>query len=168
MSELSSYRNSLNISQNVAAKTLGVSLRTYQRYEASAKLSGNKLDSIKDKKVAVELGSAGEAAAEGVSNLNKVTSQEAALLEVKAGTSDCAIIDVTMANAVVGKGDFTDLATVSADNIVFEKEDFGVGVRKNSNLTAKLDAFFKDSYKSGLLTTLSNKYNVAINDATLK
>lgn len=47
MSELSSYRNSLNISQNVAAKTLGVSLRTYQRYEASAKLSGNKLDSIK-------------------------------------------------------------------------------------------------------------------------
>lgn len=125
-------------------------------------------DSIKDKKVAVELGSAGEAAAEGVSNLNKVTSQEAALLEVKAGTSDCAIIDVTMANAVVGKGDFTDLATVSADNIVFEKEDFGVGVRKNSNLTDKLDAFFKDSYKSGLLTTLSNKYNVAINDATLK
>jgi len=125
-------------------------------------------DSIKDKKVAVELGSAGESAAEGVSNLNKVASQEAALLEVKAGTSDCAIIDVTMANAVVGKGDFADLTTVSADKIVFEKEDFGVGVRKNSNLTAKLDAFFKDSYKSGLLTTLSNKYNVAINDATLK
>ena len=125
-------------------------------------------DSIKDKKVAVELGSAGEMAAEGVTNLNKVSSQEAALLEVKAGTSDCAIIDVTMANSVVGKGDFTDLATVSADAIAFDKEDFGVGARKNSDLTEKLNVFFKDSYKSGLLTTLSTKYNVALNDATLK
>ena len=125
-------------------------------------------DSIKDKKVAVELGSAGEDAAAGVTNLNKVASQEAALLEVKAGTSDCAIIDVTMANSVVGKGDFTDLSTISADLIAFEKEDFGVGARKGSDLTEKLNTFFKDSYKSGLLTTLSTKYNVALNDETLK
>lgn len=125
-------------------------------------------DSIKDKKVAVEAGSAGELAAEGVTNLNKVTSQEAALLEVKAGTSDCAIIDVTMANSVVGKGDFTDLSTISADLIAFDKEDFGVGARKGSDLTEKLNVFFKDSYKSGLLTELSVKYNVAINEATLK
>ena len=125
-------------------------------------------DSIKDKKVAVELGSAGEDAAAGATNINKVASQEAALLEVKAGTSDCAIIDVTMANSVVGKGDFTDLSTVNADLIAFEKEDFGVGVRKGSDLTEKLNTFFKDSYKSGLLTSLSTKYNVALNDATLK
>ena len=125
-------------------------------------------DSIKNKKVAVELGSAGETAAKGISNVSKVTSQEAALLEVKAGTSDCAIIDVTMANAVVGKGDFQDLATVSADLIAFDKEDFGVGARKGSDLTDKLNVFFKDSYKSGLLTQLSTKYNVALNDATLK
>ncbi len=125
-------------------------------------------DSIKDKKVAVEAGSAGELAAEGVANLNKVTSQEAALLEVKAGTSDCAIIDVTMANSVVGKGDFTDLSTISADLIAFDKEDFGVGLRKGSDLTDKLNVFFKDSYKSGLLNELSVKYNVAINEATLK
>ena len=47
MSELCSFRNSLNISQVVAANTLGVSLRTYQRYEKSTKLSENKLESIK-------------------------------------------------------------------------------------------------------------------------
>ena len=125
-------------------------------------------DNIKDKKVAVESGSAGESAAEGCTNISKVTSQEAALLEVKSGTSDCAIIDVTMANSVVGKGDFTELATVDANKIAFEKEDFGVGLRKNSDFTEKLNKFFKDSYKSGLLTELSNKYNVALNDATLK
>ena len=47
MSELCSFRNSLNISQSTAANVLGISLRTYQRYEASTKLSDNKLDSIK-------------------------------------------------------------------------------------------------------------------------
>lgn len=142
-------------------------------YQCVVTKSGNtdsytNAESIKDKKVAVEQGSAGESAAEGVTTVNKVTSQEAALLEVKAGTSDCAIIDVTMANSVVGKGDFTDLVTISADKIAFEKEDFGVGARKGSDLTEKLNVFFKDSYKSGLLTTLSTKYNVALNDATLK
>ena len=73
-----------------------------------------------------------------------------------------------MANSVVGKGDFTELATVEANKIAFDKEDFGVGLRKNSDFTEKLNKFFKDSYKSGLLTELSNKYNVALNDATLK
>ncbi len=47
MSELSSYRNSLNISQSVAAEVLGVSLRTYQRYEKSTNLSDNRLKNIK-------------------------------------------------------------------------------------------------------------------------
>lgn len=141
--------------QCVVAKTINLSNYTSADY-------------IKDKKVAVESGSAGESAAEGVANLSKVSSQEAALIEVKAGTSDCAIIDVTMANAVVGKGDFADLSTVSKDLIVFEKEDFGVGLRKGSDLTNKLNAFLKESYKSGLLTILSTKYNVAISDDTLK
>ena len=125
-------------------------------------------DVLKDKKVAVELGSAGEDAASDVTNVNKVSSQEAALLEVKAGTSDCAIIDVTMANSVVGKGDFADLSTVDASLIAFDKEDFGVGLRKGSNLTSNLNQFFKDSYQSGLLDDLSKKYNVALNTETLK
>ena len=47
MFELFSFRNSLNITQSQAAEILGVSLRTYQRYEKSTKLSSNKLESIK-------------------------------------------------------------------------------------------------------------------------
>ena len=125
-------------------------------------------DYIKNLKVAVEEGSAGASAAEGIKTVNQVTSQEGALVEVKAGTSDCAIIDVTMANTVVGKGDFQDLVTIPADKIAFDKEDFGVGARKGSDLTEKLNQFFKDSYKSGLLSSLSTKYNVTLNDTTLK
>ena len=47
MSELCSFRKSLSISQTLAAESLGVSLRTYQRYEKSTKLCDNKLESIK-------------------------------------------------------------------------------------------------------------------------
>ena len=47
MSELFSFRNSLNVTQSQAAEILGISLRTYQRYEKSTKLSDNKLESIK-------------------------------------------------------------------------------------------------------------------------
>lgn len=46
MSILSSFRKSLNISQSQAANVLGVSLRTYQRYEKDEALSDNKLKSI--------------------------------------------------------------------------------------------------------------------------
>lgn len=125
-------------------------------------------DSLNGKAIAVELGSAGEMAVADYAGISKDTSQEAALLEVKAGTSDCAVIDVTMANSVVGKGDFADLAIVSAELIAFDKEDFGVGARKGSDMTKKLNTFFKNSYQSGLLGRLSEKYNVALNEATLK
>lgn len=123
---------------------------------------------LKDKRIAVESGSAGEEAATDYKNLNRVKSQLDALLEVNAGTSDCAVIDITMANSVVGKNDFKDLAVVEATKIAFGKENFGVGARKGSNLTSKLNDFFKTSYTSGLLTTLSEKYQVAIDKESFK
>ena len=123
---------------------------------------------LADKNIAVESGSAGESAASDFTNLNKVKSQLDALLEVNAGTSDCAVIDITMANSVVGKNDFKDLAVVDANKIAFDKENFGVGARKGSNLTTKLNDFFKTSYTSGLLTSLSNKYQVAIDEESFK
>ena len=125
-------------------------------------------DSLKTLKVAVEAGSAGEKVVADLVTPNAVKSQEAALLEVKAGTSDCAVVDVTMANAIVGKGEFTGLATVASDKISFDKEDFGVGLRKNSDLTPKLDSFFKDKYKDGTLTRLGEKYGIAVNEEAFK
>ena len=47
MSTLCAYRKSLNVSQTQAANVLGVSLRTYQRYEKSSNLSDSKLNAIK-------------------------------------------------------------------------------------------------------------------------
>ena len=69
-------------------------------------------DGVKDATIAVENGSAGAAVAENDikgTKLNKVTAMVDALNEVLAGTSDVAIIDITMAQSVVGKGAYADL-----------------------------------------------------------
>ena len=47
MNQLSLLRNKLGISQTQAAETLGVSLRTYQRYEKKDEISEAKLNTFK-------------------------------------------------------------------------------------------------------------------------
>lgn len=120
-------------------------------------------DAIKTAKVAVESGSAGAAVAEdeGFTNVTAPGNQRQALLEVLAGTSEVAIIDLTMAQSVVGVGEFADLKVVS--NVSYGDEIFAVGLRKGSNLKAKLDAFLKAKYADGTMTALALKYNVGLN-----
>ncbi|MBR2377726.1 MAG: transporter substrate-binding domain-containing protein [Clostridia bacterium] len=126
-------------------------------------------DNIKNMSIAVEKGSAGNNVAADdikVTNINAVASQLAALLEVKAGTSDGALIDLTMAESVVGKDDFASL--VIADGISYGAEVFSVGLRKNSDLTEKLNAFLKAKYADGTMTELLKKYQVSLNVDALK
>ncbi len=61
-------------------------------------------EKMKDLKFAAEAGSAGAQAAKdnGFANLVEVTAQTDALLEVQSGSCDACIIDLTMANAMVG------------------------------------------------------------------
>lgn len=61
--------------------------------------------SMKDLTFAVESGSAGAGAAEenGFDNVVEASTQTDALLEVQSGSSDACIIDLTMANAMLGK-----------------------------------------------------------------
>ena len=64
-----------------------------------------KTDANADMIYAVETGSAGEAAArEKGWEINSVAAQADALMEVEAGTSDAAIIDLLMAGAMIGEG----------------------------------------------------------------
>ena len=125
-------------------------------------------DDVKNLTVAVEKGSAGNTVAAddiGVVTLNEVSSQMAALLEVVAGTSQAAIIDLTMAESVVGKNNFADLKI--AEGISYGDEVFAVGLRKGSNLTEKLNKFLKDKYADGTMTALLEKYQVSLNTAAL-
>ena len=126
-------------------------------------------DGVKNAKIAVENGSAGATVAEETikgTNINKVTAMVDALNEVKAGTSEVAIIDITMAQSIIGKGTYEDLEIL--DGARYGDEIFAVGLRKGSDLKAKLDEFLKAKYADGTLTALAEKYGVGLNIDALK
>lgn len=124
-------------------------------------------DQIKNAEIAVEQGSAGATVAEeiGATKLNQLTAQVDALNDVKSGESEVAIIDITMAQSVVGKGEYADLKIV--EGVSYGDEIFAVGLRKESDLKAKLDAFLKAKYADGTLTALAEKYEVGLNTDAL-
>ncbi len=124
-------------------------------------------DQIKSAKIAVEDGSAGADVASEIqaTSVTPVTAQVDALNEVKAGTSDVAIIDMTMAQSVVGKNEYSTLKIVSG--VSYNDEIFAVGLRKGSDLKAKLDQFLKAKYADGTMATLAEKYRVVLNTDAL-
>lgn len=128
----------------------------------------NSTDDLKGKQVAVERGSAGDSAVSGILTPNKVNSQLDALNEVKAGTSNVAVIDYTMAYSLVGKNDYSDLVIIDSTKISFEKEVFAIGARKNSDIIAELNKFLKKKYDDGSLKELAIKYGVALNEEAFK
>ncbi|MCC8140401.1 MAG: transporter substrate-binding domain-containing protein [Lachnospiraceae bacterium] len=116
------------------------------------------VESLADLSFAVESGSAGEAAAEdnGLS-YTSVSNQANALMEVAAGTSDAAIIDLLMAEAMVGEGtSYEDLTT----GVVLVDEEYGVGFRQGSDLVELLNAFFAESYADGSMTEIATTYGI--------
>ncbi|MBQ9115197.1 MAG: transporter substrate-binding domain-containing protein [Clostridia bacterium] len=127
-------------------------------------------DQIKASSIAVENISAGDTVAReviGAANVTGLTAQVDALNEVKAGTSQVAIVDLTLAGNVVGKGDYANLKIV--EGISYGDEIFSVGLRKGSDLKTKLDEFLKEKYADGTMTRLVEKYgNVYLNEDALK
>ena len=119
--------------------------------------------SMKDLSVAVENDSAGEAAAKeaGFTNLIEVQYQDNALMEVAAGTADACVIDITMANNMTGAGtSYADLGK----SISLTEEEYGVGFRKGSDVTAKLNEFLSKLMKDGTLQALADKYGLTLAD----
>ena len=113
--------------------------------------------------IAVESGSAGEAAANELDGVKVVPmgTQSAALLEVKAGTADACVIDITMAYAMTGEG--TNYADLSA-GISLTEELYGVSFRKDSDLTAKFNEFMTGLKADGTLQALAEKYGLTLAD----
>ncbi len=107
---------------------------------------------------AVETGSAGEAAAtENGFEFNSVASQADALMEVAAGTSDAAIIDLLMAGAMIGEGtSYPDLTYTDK----LTTEEYGVGCRKGSDLASYINTVFAESYADGSMMEIATTYGV--------
>ena len=116
------------------------------------------IEDMKDLVFAVEAGSAGKAEVEALGyQFTEVESQAAALMEVDAGTSDAAVIDLLMAAAMVGEGtSYADLT----NTVNLNSEQYGVGFRKGSDLAAALNDFFAASYADGTMQALAETYGV--------
>ena len=117
------------------------------------------VESVKDLKFAAEAGSAGEKALKALGySVTAVGAQSDALMEVNAGTSDAAVIDLLMAGAMIGEG--TSYENLAYTVGVADEEDFGVGFRKGSDLAEKLNDFFKKAYSDGSMKETATTYGV--------
>ena len=127
-------------------------------YTSTADLAG--------KTVVAEAGSAGEAAIQGDENLAKAdyvskSVQTDCLMEVAAGTADAAVLDLTLANAMIGEGtDYAGLKIVDELNA----EEYGVAFRKGSDAAAAVDAAFDELKADGTMQALAEKYELALAD----
>ena len=118
------------------------------------------------KTVVAEAGSAGEAAIEGDENLAQAdyvskSVQTDCLMEVAAGTADAAVLDLSLANAMIGEGtDYASLKIVDELNA----EEYGVAFRKGSDAAAAVDAAFDELKADGTMQALADKYDLALAD----
>ena len=112
---------------------------------------------------AVENGSAGQDAVMGLgipeTQIVATQDQAAALMEVSAGTSDACVIDITMAKAMTGEGtSYADLAP----GISLTSEEYGVGFRKDSDVTAKVNEIMDKLKADGTMQALADKYSLTL------
>ena len=128
--------------------------------------------SLVGKTVVAEIGSAGEAQilgsedSEPDANLAQAdyvgkSVQTNCLMEVKAGTADAAVLDMTLANAMTGEGtDYADLEIV--DELAVE--NYGVAFRKGSDVRDAVNDIFAEMVADGSLKALADQYGLELAD----
>lgn len=126
--------------------------------------------SLIGKTVVAEVGSAGEvqiigsADSEPDANLAQAdyvgkSVQTDCLMEVKAGTADAAVLDMTLANAMTGEGtDYADLEIV--DELAVE--NYGVAFRKGSDVRDAVNDIFAEMVSDGTLKALADQYGLEL------
>ena len=108
---------------------------------------------------AVEAGSAGEAVAKEKGwTYNSVSSQADALMEVQAGTSDAAIIDLLMAATMTGEG--TSYADLVYSTEGLTTEEYGIGCRKDSDLKDFINFVLAETYADGTMQEVAATYKL--------
>ena len=127
-------------------------------YTSTADLAG--------KTVVAEAGSAGETAiAEdaGLAQADYISKsvQTDCLMEVAAGTADAAVLDLTLATAMIGEG--TDYANLVIKDEL-NAEEYGVAFRKGSDVPAAVNEAFDALKADGTMDKLAQKYSLTLAD----
>lgn len=134
---------------------------------------GNKADDNADKdysksvdgaKIVAEAGSAGEEIA-GTEDFFKsakftpVDSQAKALMEVKAGTADIAVVDYVTSIGSIGEGtDYADLEVVDGKD--FSPEQYGIAFRKGSDIVPAVNEAIASLMSDGTMDEIGKKYKL--------
>ena len=89
-----------------------------------------------------------------------VDSMAKALMEVKAGTADLAIVDSVCALAMVGEGTDYDDMVVNLDNN-FGEQQYGIAFRKGSDTEAVVSGAIQELYEDGTVEAIAEKYGLS-------
>lgn len=118
------------------------------------------VESLEGLTFVAESGSAGAAAiADAGYEAVEVATQADALMEVATGVEDACVIDITMANAMTGEGtSYADLGYT----ISLTEENYGIGFRKDSDVTAAVNDIIDEIIADGTLVKLAEKYNLTL------
>lgn len=88
-----------------------------------------------------------------------------ALMEVKSGTADIALVDSVCALAMVGEGtDYADLVVDMRNN--FGAQEYGIAFRKGSDIAAQVDAVIAQLAEEGVVAEIAARYGLT--DALVK
>lgn len=120
------------------------------------------VDSLKGLSFVAEAGSAGADAIEEYEldpDYTQAGDQAAALLEVMSGAADACVIDLTMANAMVGEG--TSYESLAA-GVELAAEEYGVAFRKGSDVTEEFNKIMDELMNDGTLDNLAEKYSLTL------
>lgn len=160
--------NGMTLSDDVMA-AMGTSVpycTNYQTliYPADKAADFEGLTSLEGLNIAVESGSAGEDAALALGATTvPVQAQSNALMEVSAGTSDAAVIDVLMAAEMTGEGtSYADLVYSLNLNDAqgLESEEYGVGFRQDSDLVDAFNTFWAEKVADGTVLETATTYGL--------
>lgn len=116
--------------------------------------------------IAYEAGSAGQETIEAEENLSQadlvpMATQADCLPEVKAGSCQAAVLDLTLANAMIGEGtSYTELEIKDELNV----EEYGVAFRKGSDVADVVNEAFAALREDGTMQALADKYNLELAD----
>ncbi len=114
--------------------------------------------------VVAEAESAGEEVAKTDANFasasyTAVDAQSKALLEVKSGTADLAVIDYVMTIGSIGEGtDYTDIAVIEGKD--FAPEQYGIAFRKGGDTVAKVNEAIAALMADGTVDQIAAKYKL--------
>ena len=108
-----------------------------------------------------EEGSTGDALANELladAELTPVAGQTDAMLEVKAGTADFAVVDFLTASAMIASADYADLKVV--EGLLLDTEYDAVAFRKGSDAVEKMDEALKELFDDGTAMKIAADYNL--------